>query len=56
MRIVHVYREANRAADLMASKGHSLPLGLHVYCVPPVDLRAILVEDCTGVALPRLIS
>ena len=56
VRIVHVYREANRAADLMASKGHSLSLGLHVYCIPPMDLKAVLDEDCRGVALPRLIS
>ena len=27
VKIQHVYREANRAANFMASRGHSLPLG-----------------------------
>ena len=57
MRIVHIYHEANCATDLnlMASKGHNLPLGLRLYRVPPMDLRAVLAEDYRGVAFSHLI-
>lgn len=40
----------------MTSKGHSLSIGLHMYCIPSMDFRAVLDEDCTDVALPHLIS
>ena len=51
----HVYREANRATDYLASLGHSLPLSLHVYFQAPIGLLPILLEDARGVALPRVI-
>ena len=53
--IAQIYREANKAADFMASKGHSLDCGLIVFCEPPLGLSSILLEDIRGVALPRMI-
>ena len=41
----HIYNEANRAADFMASMGHSLSFGLHVYCSSPVGLGRFLLDD-----------
>ena len=49
------FREANCVADCLAALGHTLPLGVHFYCVPPIALRGILSEDSRGIALPRLI-
>ena len=51
-----MYHEANCSADFMAFKGHSLSLDLHVYCIPLMDLRVVLDEDCRSVTLSRLIS
>ena len=55
VRVMHSFREANRAADCLAALGHTLPLGVHFYSVPPIALRGILSEDSRGIALPRLI-
>ena len=52
----HIFHEANRAADFMASLDHKIELGLHVYCSSPVGLRSYLSDDARGVALPRLIG
>ena len=45
VKVQHVYREANRAVDLLASLGHSLSIDLHVYFKPPLMLLPILSED-----------
>lgn len=45
-----------RFASVPASKGHNLPLGLHVLSVSPADLRAVIVDDVRGVAWPHVIS
>ena len=55
MKVQHIYREANRAADLLASLGHSLSLGLHVYSEPPDAFWSILAYDLRDVAFPHLI-
>ena len=51
---MQIFREANRAADFMALRGHSLPIGLTIFYEPPQGLRAILEEDYRGVALSKL--
>ncbi|CAN1824961.1 Putative ribonuclease H protein At1g65750 [Linum perenne] len=53
--IRHVYREANFAADHLASRGHELPRGSH--WIDPIDCRlAYFVRyDCMGLTVPRLI-
>ena len=43
VKVSHVYREANRAADFLSSLGHSLPLGLHVYFETSIGFREIFV-------------
>ena len=39
--MVQICRETNRAAYLLAFKGHLLPLGIIVFCDPPLGLHAI---------------
>ena len=56
VQVQHVFREANRAADFMATKGHELHLGMTIFCDPPVGLSSILLDDVRGVAFLRLIS
>ncbi|CAN1786763.1 Putative ribonuclease H protein At1g65750 [Linum perenne] len=55
LEIKHVYREANFAADHLASRGHDLPRGSH--WIDPIDCRlAYFVRyDCMGLTVPRLI-
>ena len=53
--IKHICIEANRAADCIAHIGHSLPLGLHFFCVLPLALHAIRLDDACGVAIPRMV-
>ena len=50
--MVHIFREANRAADFMASMGYALDFGLRVFYNSPEGLRGVLSEDFRGVALP----
>ncbi|CAN1163744.1 Putative ribonuclease H protein At1g65750 [Linum perenne] len=56
VKIRHVYREANYAADHLASRGHSKPRGSH--CVDLTDscLAHLLRYDCMGISEPKLIS
>ena len=56
MKIQYVFREANRAADFMATKGHEVDLGVCFFEVPPLGLGSLLTDDMVGVAFPRLFS
>ena len=40
----------------MASIGHSLAHGLHVFCDNPESLHSVLVDEFRGVALPHVVS
>ncbi|CAH9063024.1 unnamed protein product [Cuscuta europaea] len=55
VRVEHVYREGNRAADFLASLGHTLPIGVH--SISNVDSRLSLhiLYDLLGISQPRLI-
>ncbi|WCJ23870.1 Polynucleotidyl transferase ribonuclease H-like superfamily protein [Euphorbia peplus] len=53
VRIVHVYREGNRAADWLANFAGLLSLGHHEFDVPPAGIQDILVADCSGVSFTR---
>ena len=55
VQIIHTYREGNRVANFMASRGHSFPHGLTIFCDPPMDFRVVLAKDSCGVALPRMV-
>ena len=50
MKIQHVYREGNRAADTLANLGITLPLGYHLLHVVPKDVFEILKQDLIGVS------
>ncbi|KAF7838155.1 putative ribonuclease H-like domain-containing protein [Senna tora] len=52
--LVHAFREANQAADLMTKMSHTLSEGLHVFCYPHEDLGSILAADLYGSLVPRL--
>ena len=51
----HIFREANSAADFMASMAHSIPYGLQVFDSPPVGIYSIILQDIFGVAKPRMV-
>ncbi|KAG7600713.1 P-loop containing nucleoside triphosphate hydrolase [Arabidopsis suecica] len=53
VRINHVYREANRLADGLANYAFSLPLGFHMFDVPPDCVNSIMLEDVSGSTRPR---
>lgn len=55
VRVSHVYREGNRAADWLANLGETHPHGIVILEETPLALRRILIEDIQGVAVPRLI-
>ncbi|CAN1127864.1 Putative ribonuclease H protein At1g65750 [Linum perenne] len=54
--IKHVYREANKAADFLASHGSQFPFGIHLFPLSDCNLGHILRYDCLGISEPRLIS
>lgn len=54
VKLIHVYREGNRAADWLANSGVSQANNFIILDNPPVELNRIIEEDIQGVALPRL--
>ena len=46
--ITHVYREANRCADWMATNASTLHAGLHVFYNPPKGVNPSLLADAQG--------
>ncbi|CAN1844818.1 Putative ribonuclease H protein At1g65750 [Linum perenne] len=55
VRITHVFREANQAADYMANLGHSFDFGSYFFDSPDASLCNWLRYDQVGVALPRFV-
>ncbi|CAN1140912.1 Putative ribonuclease H protein At1g65750 [Linum perenne] len=53
--IRHVYREANKVADFLASKGYEFPFGIHLFPMSNCSLGYFLRYDCFGLSEPRLI-
>ena len=41
VKVEHIYREVNCAADFTASMGHVLSFGLHVFCNPLEGLHCL---------------
>jgi ribonuclease HI len=56
VKIIHIYREANRCADMLANMGSEGTSGIEFFVNPPVRVRQIVRDDVRGVAVPRLIS
>lgn len=52
----HIYREANFAADFLATFVLSLPLGFHVLPIPPPGVDVYLCSDSSGGAFPRFVK
>lgn len=55
VKIIHVFREGNRAADWLANQGVHQEERLNFIETIPLELYNILKEDIQGVALPRLV-
>ncbi|CAN1815658.1 Putative ribonuclease H protein At1g65750 [Linum perenne] len=51
----HTYREANKAADHLANRGHSLPLGDYPVPTSDTELGYFLRYDCYGISELRSI-
>jgi ribonuclease HI len=56
VKISHVFREANRCADILANMGSVGSTELVLYDYPPSEVALIAFDDLRGVSLPRLIS
>lgn len=55
-KIVHVYREGNRAADWLINKGVAQLINISFIDSIPIGLARLLEEDIQGVAIiPRLV-
>ncbi|KAK9190090.1 hypothetical protein WN943_018691 [Citrus x changshan-huyou] len=54
-KVEHIYREANEAADFLASYSFSFSLGLHCFQSIPPNMPSILIKDVHGVAHSRLV-
>lgn len=56
LKIVHVYREGNRAADWLINKGVAQLINISFIDSIPIGLARLLEEDIQGVAIiPRLV-
>ncbi|CAN0928203.1 hypothetical protein LINGRAHAP2_LOCUS36333 [Linum grandiflorum] len=53
VQLLHVYREANHAADFLANLGHSLALRSHEIFFPNSDLSRWLLFDSIGGGVTR---
>ncbi|CAN1179262.1 Putative ribonuclease H protein At1g65750 [Linum perenne] len=51
--IRHVYREGNKVADFLASRGHDLPFGSYLFPLSECNLGYLLRYDCLGISEPR---
>jgi ribonuclease HI len=56
LQINHVYREANRCADILANMGSECSSGIDFFENPPARVLQIVEDDVRGVSFPRLIS
>jgi hypothetical protein len=53
--IKHVYREANKIADGLASLACDSREALHLFYQPPDQMISLYQDDLMGVSTPRLI-
>lgn len=56
VRVKHVYREANRCADVLANLGCDQEGQMHLYEHPPSKISQLLLADVVGVATPRVVN
>ncbi|CAN1726094.1 Putative ribonuclease H protein At1g65750 [Linum perenne] len=55
VKLTHVFREANQAADYMANLGHSFDFGFQFFHIPDSSLCNWLRYDLVGVAMPQAV-
>ncbi|CAL1368849.1 unnamed protein product [Linum trigynum] len=53
--IAHIYREGNKSADYLASRGHHAPLGVHLFPISDPILYNWILYDVQGISKPRVI-
>ncbi|CAN1777979.1 hypothetical protein LINPERHAP1_LOCUS14251, partial [Linum perenne] len=53
--ISYIFREGNRAADLLAHHGHTLDFGFHVNCIYPPEIDRAIWNDHVQTCFPRII-
>ncbi|CAI0392113.1 unnamed protein product, partial [Linum tenue] len=53
--IAHVYREGNKCADYLASRGHHSSLGIHMFPILDPILCNWILYDVQGITEPRVI-
>ncbi|KAF7835835.1 putative ribonuclease H-like domain-containing protein [Senna tora] len=53
VKFVHVFREGNCLADVLANHGHSLQYGQHIFDRPPSFCSLVLHDDIRKSCLPR---
>jgi hypothetical protein len=56
VKIIHIYREANKCADMLANMGSECSSGIEFFANPPFRVMQIVRDDLRGVSVPRLIS
>lgn len=55
VKVIHVFREGNRAADWLANHGVDQSVAAAVLESAPLELHRIVIEDARGVTTPRLV-
>jgi hypothetical protein len=56
IRIIHVFRKANRCTDILANMDSECLSGIEFFASPPSRVMQIVEDDVRGVSFPRLIS
>jgi hypothetical protein len=55
VKISHLYREANRSADALASMGCTLNFNIVYFETCPINIRELIHADVLGIGTPHLI-
>ncbi|CAN1185483.1 Putative ribonuclease H protein At1g65750, partial [Linum perenne] len=56
VKVIHVYREANQAADYLANLGHNTTRRVHTVDISDCILAYFVRYDCLGIYEPRVIT
>ncbi|CAN1746080.1 Putative ribonuclease H protein At1g65750 [Linum perenne] len=56
VKVLHVYREGNQAADYLVNLGHNTIRGTHAVDISDCNLAYFVRYDCLGISEPRLIK
>jgi hypothetical protein len=56
VRIINVFREANRCADMLANIGCKISDNIVYFVQPPSEVVQLVDDDYRGVSFPRTVS